>query len=134
MINNVKSQSEKDFLLAFKNKMYVIMKEMKELRDKADLERNKARREARVVNLEKERDWFRREALKLDRMCKDQKKILSRLKTTLEGMEEDKEFYQEQLIQTKRINKALVFENEGLKAKNRETERRLSDTSPLAIM
>jgi len=134
MINNVKSQSEKDFLLAFKNKMYVIMKEMKELRDKADLERNKARREARVVNLEKERDWFRREALKLDRMCKDQKKILSRLKTTLEGMEEDKEFYQEQLIQTKRINKALVFENEGLKAKNRETDRRLSDTSPLAIM
>ena len=66
-------------------------------------------------------------------MCKDQKKILARLKTTLESMEEDKEFYQEQLIQTKRVNKALVMENENLKSKNRENDRRMS-ASPLAIM
>jgi len=66
-------------------------------------------------------------------MCKDQKKILARLKTTLESMEEDKEFYQEQLIQTKRVNKALVMENENLKSKNREIDRRMS-ASPLAIM
>ncbi len=30
-------------------------------------------------------------------------------------MEEDKDFYQEQLIQAKRVNKALVMENEKLK-------------------
>jgi len=46
-----------------------------------------------LINLEKERDWFRREALKLDKMCKDHKKILVKLKTTLEGMEEDRDFY-----------------------------------------
>ena len=51
--------------------MYSIMKEMKELRDRAAGERHKAKQEARLINLEKERDWFRREALKLDRMCKD---------------------------------------------------------------
>lgn len=84
---------ENDFFLAFKNKMYVIMKEMKELRDKASTERHKAKADARLVNLERERDWFRREALKLDKMCKDHKRILARLKTTLESMEEDRDFY-----------------------------------------
>ena len=49
------------------------MKEMKELKEKASSERHKAKQEARLVNLEKERDWFRKEALKLDRMCKDHK-------------------------------------------------------------
>ena len=97
-ISGVITAHENDFFLAFKNKMYAIMKEMKELRDRAATERHKAKQEARLINLEKERDWFRREALKLDRMCKDQKKILARLKTTLESMEEDKEFFQEQLI------------------------------------
>jgi hypothetical protein len=84
---------ENDFFLAFKNKMYQIMKEMKDLRDKASTERHKAKSEARLVNLEQERDWFRREALKLDKMCKDHKRILARLKTTLESMEEDRDFY-----------------------------------------
>ena len=69
--------------------MFVIMREMRELRDKASGERHKAKNEARVVNLEKERDWFRREALKLDKVCKEHKRVLARLKTTLEGMEED---------------------------------------------
>ena len=73
--------------------MFVIMREMRELRDKASTERHKAKNEARVVNLEKERDWFRREALKLDKVCKEHKRVLARLKTTLEGMEEDRDFY-----------------------------------------
>jgi hypothetical protein len=95
--------------------MYVIMKEMKELRERATSARHKAKSEARLINLERERDWFRREALKLDKMCKDQRKILARLKTTLETLEEDKDFYSEQLVETKKINKALVLENEKLK-------------------
>ncbi len=40
---------------------------------------------------------------------------MARLKTTLEAMEEDKDFYNEQLVQTKKINKALVIENDKLK-------------------
>jgi hypothetical protein len=78
--------------------MFVIMREMKELRDKASAERYKAKNEARVVTLERERDWFRREALKLDKMCKEHKRILARLKTALENVEEDRDFYQEQLV------------------------------------
>lgn len=89
---------ESDFFTAFRNKMFVIMREMKDLRDKASAERYKAKNEARVVSLERERDWFRREALKLDKMCKEHKRILARLKTALENVEEDRDFYQEQLV------------------------------------
>jgi len=92
-ISEVIHSHENDFFAAFKNKMYAIMKEMRELRDKASSEKHRARADARVVNLEKERDWFRREALKLDRMCKDHKRILARLKTTMENIEEDRDFY-----------------------------------------
>lgn len=84
---------ENDFFIAFKNKMYAIMKEMKELKEKASSERHKAKQEARLVNLEKERDWFRKEALKLDKICKDHKRILNKLKSTLENIEEDRDFF-----------------------------------------
>lgn len=53
---------------------------MRDLKEKASAERHKAKQEARLINLEKERDWFRLEALKLDRMCKDHKKVLNKVK------------------------------------------------------
>lgn len=69
------------------------MKEMKELKEKASAERQKAKQEARLVNLEKERDWFRNEALKLDKELKDHKRILQKMKGTLENIEEDRDFF-----------------------------------------
>ena len=53
--------------------MYTIQKDMRDLKEKASIERIKAKQEARLVNLEKERDWFRKEALDLDKMNKDHK-------------------------------------------------------------
>jgi hypothetical protein len=103
---------ENDFFVAFKNKMYNIMKEMRELKDKASAEKLKAKQEQRMLSLEGERDWFRKEALKLDKMCKDHKRILNKMKGTLENVEEDRDFFQEQLFNAKKINKALLLELE----------------------
>jgi len=96
--------------------MYAIMKEMKELKEKASSERHKAKQEARLKALEEERDWFRMEALKLDKMCKDHKRILNKLKATLENMEEDRDFFQEQLFNSKKVNKALLLELDKYKS------------------
>jgi len=92
-IQRVVENQEKDFFLAFKNKMYTISKEMKELKEKASSERQKAKQEARYVSLEKERDWFRAESLKLDKMCKEHKRILQKMKEALENIEEDRDFF-----------------------------------------
>ena len=56
------------------------MEEMQQLRDKANVERIKAKQDQKVVEMEKERDWFREEALRLNKIQKDQKSILDRLK------------------------------------------------------
>jgi hypothetical protein len=42
-IASVIEEHENDFFVAFKNKMYAIMKEMRELKDKASSERHKAK-------------------------------------------------------------------------------------------
>ena len=73
MIDRIVEEHEKDFLAAFEQKMYIIQKDMRDLKEKASVERIKAKQEARLVNLEKERDWFRQEALDLDKMNKDHK-------------------------------------------------------------
>jgi hypothetical protein len=71
--------------------MFVVQKDMKDLKEKANSERIKAKMDARLVHLEKERDWFRAECLQLDKMNKDMKKLLASLKVRLETESEEKE-------------------------------------------
>ena len=109
-IKKIVGEHENDFLAAFEQKMYVVQKDMRDLKEKASAERIKAKQEARLINLEKERDWFRKEALCLDKMNKDQKKVLENMKMKLETVQEDKEFLHAQLVNAKSINKSLMFE------------------------
>ena len=78
--------------------MYIVQKDMRDLKEKASVERIKAKQEARLVNMEKERDWFRHEALQLDKMNKDHKRLIIELRQRLEAVSEDKDFLQQQLI------------------------------------
>ena len=91
-IKKVVNEHENDFLAAFEQKMYIVQKDMRDLKEKASVERIKAKQEARLVNMESERDWFRREALELDKMNKDHKRVIAELKARLEAVSEDKEF------------------------------------------
>jgi hypothetical protein len=43
------------------------------LKEKANVQRHIQKQEARSRKLEQERDWFRNEALTLDKLCKKQK-------------------------------------------------------------
>ena len=91
-IKKIVTEHENDFLSAFEQKMYVVKKDMRDLKEKASVERIKAKQEARLVNMEKERDWFRREALELDKMNKDHKRLIAELRNRLEAVTEDKDF------------------------------------------
>tara|TARA_B110000305_G_C19214203_1_gene527400 strand:+ start:191 stop:361 length:171 start_codon:yes stop_codon:yes gene_type:complete len=55
------------------------------LKQKANTEKIKAKQEDRIVTIEKERDWFRAEALKLNKITKDQKIIMDKMKVQLEN-------------------------------------------------
>ena len=65
--------------------MFAVQKDMAKLKEKASIQRHKAKIDERILVLEKERDWFREEALKLSTMNKDHKMVLTKLKTSFEG-------------------------------------------------
>ena len=67
----VVSEHEKDFLAAFEQKMYDVQKDMKDLKEKANAERHKTKQNQKMITLQEEREWFRREALTLDKINKD---------------------------------------------------------------
>ncbi len=74
--------------------------------------------------LEQERDWFRTEAIRLDKVCKgldnlrvkiglikiEQQRVLTELKFKLKLTNEDKNYYEEFVLTAKKENKALKEE------------------------
>lgn len=111
-VSDVIKYHEKDFFAAFKERMLQIKIEMQVLKEKASEQKLKLRHDERLVELEKERDWFRKEALKLDKMCRDAKRQVKKMRTNVENANEDRDFYQTQLLKSKKINKALIIELE----------------------
>lgn len=99
--------NENAFFLAYKSHMYTVQKEFNELRQKADEEETKTRRDAKISSLEKELDWFMNEALRLDELCKKYKKELDKWKGKAEALEDDRQFLQNQIMTAKRNNKSL---------------------------
>ena len=90
--------------------MIKVKKELKDLKERTSEAKLKSLQDHRLRSMETERDWFRSEALKLDNMAKKHTKIMNKMKTTLEIIEEDRDFFQEQLFTTKKLNKALNIE------------------------
>jgi len=99
--------NENAFFLAYKSHMYTVQKEFNELRQKADEEETKTRRDAKISSLEKELDWFMNEALRLDELCKKYKKDLDKWKGKAEALEDDRSFLQNQIMTAKKNNKSL---------------------------
>ena len=55
--------NQNELFLGYMKKMELIRKDIIELKEKADVERLKIKRDEKIQSLEKQRDWFRDEAL-----------------------------------------------------------------------
>lgn len=101
------NDNEAAFFLAYKNFMLKVQKEFNELKQKADEEETKTRRDLKIQSLEKRLDWFMGEALRLDELCKRYKKDLDKWKGKAEGLEDDRAFLENQIKAAKKNNKTL---------------------------
>eukprot|EP00928_Gymnodinium_smaydae_P057735 TRINITY_DN40959_c0_g1_i1.p1 TRINITY_DN40959_c0_g1~~TRINITY_DN40959_c0_g1_i1.p1 ORF type:complete len:373 (+),score=94.92 TRINITY_DN40959_c0_g1_i1:101-1219(+) len=106
-VENRLATNETAFFLAYKSHMYTVQKEFTELRQRADQEETKTRRDAKIQSLEKELDWFMSEALRLDDLCKKYKKELDKWKGRADALEEDRQFLEQQIMTAKKNNKTL---------------------------
>lgn len=84
---------------------------MKQLQDKACIENIKAKQEKRYVMMEKERDWFRSESLRLNTLQKEQKKTIEKQKQVLDQANEELDYYKAMFFNEKVNNKELISEN-----------------------
>jgi len=113
MDNKIKvllNENQTNFLMAYKEQMMHIQKELKILKKKVDEETYKRKNNERMNILEQERDWFRAEAIRLDKVCKEQQKTLQEVKFKLKQVSEDKSYFEEFVLSAKKENKALKEE------------------------
>lgn len=74
--------------------MTKIQQELKSLKRKIDEETKKQKANDKMNILEEERDYFRAEALRLDKICKDQLRDIDELKFKMRILTEDKNYYE----------------------------------------
>mmetsp|Transcript_27163 Transcript_27163/g.48747 ORF Transcript_27163/g.48747 Transcript_27163/m.48747 type:complete len:348 (-) Transcript_27163:633-1676(-) len=106
-VSNILTQHEADFLNVYRGHMFNIQKEMRALKDKADAEESKRKKDELVVKLEHERDWFRNEAVRLDEICKEYKLNFEKWRSKAMVLEDDRNFLEKQLLQAKKEIKQL---------------------------
>merc|ERR1712023_30612 len=79
------------------------------------------KKDSKIKKLEEERDWYRKEALRLDTFSTAMKKDLKYMKEKLDSVEDDRRWLEKQLKTSKKQNKLL----------RAEIDIRLSSTEPM---
>lgn len=93
-IANLLKDHEADFLNAYKDHMFLIQMELRELKGQIDAEHIKQKTNKRINRLEEERNLFRAQALDLDIKYKEQLKQIKSLKFQVEELDEEKRVFE----------------------------------------
>lgn len=101
---------EKDFLAAYRHHMYNVQKELQDAKKSVKEAKDELKNDNQIRSLKKERDWFRKEATRLDNLAETRKKDLEMLEVKLDQTRDDQSWLEKQLKTAKRQNKILTAE------------------------
>lgn len=111
-IFNVLKKQEEEFLAAYRAHMFNVQKELQALRAKLSDSEVKLNRDEKLRKLEEEKEWYRREALRLDHISTDNAKEMQYMNEKLAGVEDDRKWLEKQLKTCMKQNKFLRAELE----------------------
>lgn len=97
-------------MAAYRAHMYNVQKELHEMREKIHRNETVENKSEKIKKIEDERDWYRKEALRLDAFTTTMTKDLKYMKENLEAIEEDRNWLEKQLKACKKQNKLLRAE------------------------
>ncbi|KAG7383999.1 hypothetical protein PHYBOEH_009672 [Phytophthora boehmeriae] len=109
-ISAVLARQERDFLAAYRAHMYTVQKELHDMREKIHRNETVENKSEKIKKIEDERDWYRKEALRLDAFTTTMTKDLKYMRENLEAIEEDRNWLEKQLKACKKQNKLLRAE------------------------
>lgn len=109
-VSLVLGRQEKDFLAAYRAHMFTVQKELHEMREKIRRNETTENKSEKIKKLEDERDWYRKEALRLDAFTTSMSKDLKAMREKLEAIEGDRDWLEKQLKACKKQNKLLRAE------------------------
>ena len=103
-------EREKDFLAAYRHHMYNVQKDLQEAKRSVKKAKDDLRNNDQIKKLKKERDWFRNEALRLEKLSKTQEKEIDSIQLKTNTLREDRVWFEKQLKLAKRQIKILTAE------------------------
>ena len=131
-VSGVLQKQEQEFLMAYKTHMRNVQKDFETLKLDID-EREKAiENNVMVKQIEKERDWYKRETLHLDQLLMKLKKRETMLTSKVEELEHDRSWLSNQLKNVMKQKNQL--EDELVKTGSTLTTDEISTKEPLERM
>lgn len=96
-VSGVLQKQETEFLSAYKIHVRNVEKDFIDLRDEIEEKEKAIAENVKVKQLEKERDWYKKEALHLDQVLLKTKKKENELREKVDELEEDRKWLSNQL-------------------------------------
>eukprot|EP00826_Nyctotherus_ovalis_P029476 TRINITY_DN232_c0_g1_i2.p2 TRINITY_DN232_c0_g1~~TRINITY_DN232_c0_g1_i2.p2 ORF type:complete len:372 (-),score=105.61 TRINITY_DN232_c0_g1_i2:953-2068(-) len=108
--------SQDDLLLAYKLEMQTVEKDYRKISQKIQEEQESYAIEKSINDVRQELQWFKSEALKLFKEHKEQAASIAKMKLQLGLLEEERDFHQDELEQSRKANKLAAMKVSQYKA------------------
>ncbi|KRX08053.1 hypothetical protein PPERSA_06231 [Pseudocohnilembus persalinus] len=125
-IDGVIEKHEGEFLIAYKNHMQKIRRELLEMKRKTDEQERNFQAKDRISGLEKQLAWFREEASKLYNKLESKNKETDQLKMRIQDLEKEKIFLEGQVKSLMKKNKYMNVKLNSQKLDQQDTQQQNS--------